>query len=163
MRSSRPYLPLARSLARRYRRGIEPLEDLEQVACLGLVKAVEGFDPSRGTVFSSFAVPTMTGALKRHFRDCGWSVRVPRDLQELAMRVQRIHDDVSAATGAIPTAAAIAKQASIGVEEVLEARVAYQAPPRRLARPASPLGRRRGAGFATRHAGRRGRRAGASL
>ena len=121
------YLKLARSLARRYRRGGEPLEDVEQVACLALVKAVEGFDPSRGTAFSSFAVPTITGALKRHFRDCGWSVRVPRDLQELALRVQRIHDDISAATGAVPTAAAIAKQAGVSVEDVLEAREAYRA------------------------------------
>ena len=78
------YLPLARSLARRYRRGAEPLEDLEQVASLALVKAVEGFDPARDVAFSSYAVPSITGALKRHYRDYGWSVRVPRDLQELA-------------------------------------------------------------------------------
>ena len=79
------FLPLARSLARRYGAGAEPLEDLEQVAALALVKAVDGFDPARGTAFSSYAVPCIAGAIKRHFRDYGWSVRVPRELQELAM------------------------------------------------------------------------------
>src|SRR5512133_3635990 len=70
------FLPLARSLARRYQRGPEPPEDLEQVASLALVRAVESFDPTRDLAFSSYAVPTITGALKRHFRDLGWSVRV---------------------------------------------------------------------------------------
>ena len=121
------YLPLARSLARRYRRGAEPLEDLEQVASLALIKAVEGFDPSREVAFSSYAVPTITGALKRHYRDCGWAVRVPRDLQELAMRVQRFNEAALASSGTSPTAAQIAQQAGISVEEVIEAREAYQA------------------------------------
>ncbi len=75
------FMPLARSLARRYHRGEEPLEDLEQVAALGLLKAIKGFDPDRGTAFASFAVPTIVGELRRHFRDKGWAVRVPRDLQ----------------------------------------------------------------------------------
>jgi RNA polymerase sigma-B factor len=121
------FLPLARRLARRYQRGIEPLEDLEQVACLGLVGAVDAFDPSRHTAFSSFAVPTITGPLKRHYRDCGWSVHVPRKLQELAQRVQRITDDLTADSGFSPTAAQIAEQAGITIEQVLEAREAYQA------------------------------------
>jgi RNA polymerase sigma-B factor len=121
------HLPLARSLARRYRRGTEPLEDLEQVACMALVKAVEGFDPSRGLAFSSYAVPTISGALKRHYRDYGWSVRVPRELQELAMRIQRINETASAATGTSPTAAEIAQYAGITVEQVVEAREAHQA------------------------------------
>ncbi len=121
------FLPLARNLARRYQRGAEPLEDLEQVACLALVRAVDGFDPSRHTAFSSFAVPSITGGLKRHFRDCGWSVHVPRELQERAQRVQRIHDDVLAESGSSPTAAQIAEQAGITSEQVLEAREAYQA------------------------------------
>ena len=121
------FLPLARSLARRYRRGAEPLEDLEQVASLALVKAVEGFDPSRDVAFSSYAVPTITGALKRHYRDHGWSVRVPRDLQELALRIQRFNEAASAATGDSPTAAQIARHAGISVEDVIEAREAYQA------------------------------------
>ena len=121
------FLPLARSLARRYRRGAEPLEDLEQVASLALVRAVEGFDPSRDVAFSSYAVPTITGALKRHYRDHGWSVRVPRELQELAMRIQRFNETASAATGVSPSAAEIARHAGVSVEQVIEAREAYQA------------------------------------
>ena len=87
------FMPLARSLARRYRRGPEPLEDLEQVASLALLRAVEGFDPSRGVAFSSYAVPSISGALKRHYRDCGWSVRMPRELQDLALRIDRFNED----------------------------------------------------------------------
>jgi RNA polymerase sigma-B factor len=123
------FLPLARSLARRYRGGTEPLEDLEQVACLALVRAVDGFDPSRGTAFTSYAVPSIAGALKRHFRDNGWSVRVPRDLQELALRVERLKDELMAETGHSPTAVQIAVRAGkgIGVEDVLEARDAFRA------------------------------------
>jgi RNA polymerase sigma-B factor len=121
------FLPLARSLARRYRRGAEPLEDLEQVASLALITAVEGFDASRGVAFSSYAVPSITGALKRHYRDHGWSVRVPRELQELAMRIQRFNEAASAATGDSPTAAQVAQLAGVSVEEVIEAREAYQA------------------------------------
>jgi RNA polymerase sigma-B factor len=121
------FLPLARSLARRYQRGPEPLEDLEQVASLALVRAVESFDPSRDLAFSSYAVPTITGALKRHYRDHGWAVRVPRDLQELAMRIQRFNEAASATTGASPTASQIAQEAGISVEDVIEAREAYQA------------------------------------
>ena len=147
------YLPLARSLARRYRRGAEPLEDLEQVASLALVKAVEGFDPAREVAFSSYAVPTITGALKRHYRDYGWSVRVPRDLQELAMRIQRFNESASATTGTSPTAAQIAEHAGISVEDVIEAREASQAFACRLPRPAGPLERRRGARVAARHDG----------
>jgi len=123
------FLPLARSLARRYRGGTEPLEDLEQVACLALVRAVDGFDPSRGTAFTSYAVPSIAGAIKRHFRDNGWSVRVPRDLQELALRVERLNDELIAETGHSPTAKQIAERAGSGisVEEVLEAREAFRA------------------------------------
>jgi RNA polymerase sigma-B factor len=121
------FMPLARSLARRYRRGAEPLEDLEQVACLALVRAVEGFDPSRESAFSSYAVPSITGALKRHYRDCGWSVRMPRDLQELALRIERFNEDAWATTGAAPTPAEIAERAGVSVEQVVEAREAHQA------------------------------------
>jgi RNA polymerase sigma-B factor len=120
------YLPLARSLARRYRRSSEPLEDLEQVACLALVKAVDGFDPTRDTAFSSYAVPSIAGAIKRHFRDFGWSLRMPRDLQELALRVERVSEELSSPTGAAPTASDIAQHVGAGVEEVLEAREAYR-------------------------------------
>ena len=121
------YLPLARSLARRYRGGPEPLEDLEQVACLALVKAVDGFDPTRETAFSSYAVPSILGAIKRHFRDYGWSLRMPRELQELALRVQRLDEDMAGAAGTPPTAVEIARCAGVSVEDVLEAREAYRA------------------------------------
>jgi RNA polymerase sigma-B factor len=121
------FMPLARSLARRYRRGPEPLEDLEQVASLALLRAVEGFDPTRDLAFSSYAVPSIAGALKRHYRDCGWSVRMPRDLQELALRIERFNDDAWAANGAAPTATQIADRAGVSVEAVIEAREAHQA------------------------------------
>ena len=97
------FLPLARQLARRYQRGGEQLDDLIQVASLGLLKAIDRFDPERETAFSSFAVPTILGELKRHFRDKGWSVRVPRDLQEMAVRVDRIADEMSRELGRAPT------------------------------------------------------------
>ena len=121
------FLPLAHSLARRARRGTEPLEDLEQVACLALVKAVDAFDASREIAFTSYAVPCITGALKRHFRDRGWSVRVPRQLQELALRVERVHEELFTAAGTPPTPAQIAVLAGVEVEDVLEARAAYRA------------------------------------
>jgi RNA polymerase sigma-B factor len=121
------YLALSRSLARRFASGGEPLEDLEQVAALALVKAVDGFDPDRGTAFSSYAVPCIAGAIKRHFRDCGWSVRVPRELQERAMRVHQLESELSGALGEAPTVGELAEATSLGAEEVLEARVAYRA------------------------------------
>ena len=121
------FMPLARSLARRYHRGEEPLEDLEQVAALGLLKAIKGFDPDRGSAFASFAVPTIVGELRRHFRDKGWAVRVPRDLQELALAVQRKADQVSTEIGRPPTAVELAAKMGRDVEDVLEAREALRA------------------------------------
>jgi RNA polymerase sigma-B factor len=121
------YLPLARSLARRYVRGGEPLDDLEQVASLALIKAVDGYDGERGTAFSSYAVPSIVGALKRHYRDSGWSVRPPRELQERALQVRRLNDELAAATGSPPTAAQLAEHAGLDVETVLEAWEAYRA------------------------------------
>ena len=120
-------MPLARSLARRYRRGPEPLEDLEQVASLALLRAVEGFDPSRGLAFSSYAVPSIAGALKRHYRDYGWSVRMQRDVQELALRIQHLNEDAWVTARGAPTAAQIAQRAGVSVEAVIEAREAHQA------------------------------------
>ena len=118
------FLPLARQLARRYGRGDEPMDDLVQVASLGLLKAIDRFDPARETAFSSFAVPTILGELKRHFRDKGWCVRVPRDLQELAIKVDRVTEEMSRTLGRVPTPAEIAEQTGDSVERVLEAREA---------------------------------------
>jgi RNA polymerase sigma-B factor len=121
------FLPLARQLARRYQRGGEQLDDLVQVASLGLLKAIDRFDPARETAFSSFAVPTILGELKRHFRDKGWSVRVPRDLQELAVKVDRVADEMSRELGRAPTPAEIAERTGSSLEQVLEAREASAA------------------------------------
>jgi RNA polymerase sigma-B factor len=115
------YLPLARRLARRYQRTEEPLEDLVQVASLGLLKAVDRFDSSRDVVFSSYAVPTILGELKRHFRDRTWSVRVPRDLQELALRVDRAVTQLSVGKRHSPSVGEIAETVGASEEQVLEA------------------------------------------
>jgi RNA polymerase sigma-B factor len=121
------FLPLARQLARRYQRGSEHLDDLVQVASLGLLKAIDRFDPARETAFSSFAVPTILGELKRHFRDKGWAVRVPRDLQELAVKVERVADEMSRELGRAPTTIEIAERIDATDEQVLEAREASAA------------------------------------
>jgi RNA polymerase sigma-B factor len=115
------YLPLARRLARRYQRAEEPLEDLVQVASLGLIKAIDRFDPERKVVFSSYAVPTVLGELKRHFRDHTWSVRVPRDLQELALRVDRTVTRLSLGKRRSPSVSEIAQAVEATEEQVLEA------------------------------------------
>jgi RNA polymerase sigma-B factor len=124
------YLPLARRLARRYARAEEPLDDLVQVASLGLVKAVDRFDVSRKVVFSSFAVPTILGEIRRHFRDRTWSVRVPRDLQELALRVDRAVTQLSVGKSRSPSVGEIAEVVGATREQVLdamEASAAYRA------------------------------------
>jgi RNA polymerase sigma-B factor len=115
------FLPLARQLAARYQRAGEPFDDVFQVACFGLVKAVDRFEPDRGVAFSSYAVPTITGEIKRHFRDKAWAVRVPRDLQELALRVERVTGDRTRDLGRRPTVEEVAAAMGIAVEEVLEA------------------------------------------
>jgi RNA polymerase sigma-B factor len=121
------FLPLARQLARRYQHGGEQLDDLVQVASLGLLKAIDRFDPSRETAFSSFAVPTILGELKRHFRDKGWAVRVPRDLQELAVRVDRVTEELARDLSRAPSVAEIAESIGTTAEQVLEAREASAA------------------------------------
>ncbi len=121
------FLPLATQLARRYRRSAEPLEDLVQVASVGLLKAIDRFDPERGTAFSSFAVPTIAGELKRYFRDKGWAIRVPRDLQELAQRVDRTTDRLTHELSRAPTVSEIADDLGITLEQVLDAREAAAA------------------------------------
>jgi RNA polymerase sigma-B factor len=121
------FLPLARSLARRYRRSSEPLEDLEQVASLGLVKAIDRFDLSRETAFSSYLVPTVLGELKRYFRDCGWATHVPRRMQERVMRITNIADKLASQRGRSPSVAEIALETDHSAEEVLEAMEAMHA------------------------------------
>jgi len=124
------FMPLARQLARRYQRGNEPLEDLVQVASLGLVKAIDRYDLSRGTAFSSYAVPTILGELKRYFRDVGWAVHVPRGMQERIMRVNSTVDVMSRRLGRSPTPAEVAADINLPAEQVLEAMeasVAYEA------------------------------------
>jgi RNA polymerase sigma-B factor len=103
-------------------RGGAELDDLSQVASIGLLKAIDRFDPSRGTSFASFAVPTIAGELKRHYRDRGWAMHVPRDLQELALRVERVARELEHGLGDPPTAAQIAERAGATVDEVLEGR-----------------------------------------
>jgi RNA polymerase sigma-B factor len=115
------FLPLARQLARRYERQDEPLDDLLQVASMGLVKAIDRFDPSRGNAFSSFAVPTIIGELKRYFRDVGWAVHVPRGMQERALEVNRALSELSRTLGRSPTPAELAEFTDFSHEEVLEA------------------------------------------
>jgi RNA polymerase sigma-B factor len=118
------YLPLAHHLARRYRNSENHADDLAQVASIGLLNALERFDPDRGIAFSSFAVPTILGELKRYFRDKGWAVRVPRALQELALDVERVSEELEGACGRAPLVGEIATRLGVTVEEVLEARIA---------------------------------------
>ena len=99
----RRFMPLARSLARRYDRSSEPFEDLLQVASLGLLKALDRFDPERGHPFASFAVPTILGEMRRYFRDSGWSVHVPRGAQERALKVRDAQERLANERGRAPT------------------------------------------------------------
>ena len=114
-------MPLARTLAARYARTQEPVEDLFQVASLGLVKAADRYDPDRGAAFSSYALPTILGELKRHFRDKGRSIHLPRGLQELVLRVQSAEEQLSSKTGRSPTVLEIAEHLQLDTESVLEA------------------------------------------
>jgi RNA polymerase sigma-B factor len=115
------FLPLARQLASRYRHTGESLEDLVQVASLGLLKAIDRYDPDRGEGFARYAVPTMLGELKRHFRDKGWSMHVPRATQELALRVSEALGALPAKLGRAARPRDVAAEVGASVEEVLEA------------------------------------------
>jgi RNA polymerase sigma-B factor len=125
--------PLARSVARRYHARGEPIEDLTQVAMVGLLKAIDRFDPERGFAFSSYAMPTMLGELKRYFRDSGWAVHVPRGVKERAVELARTTDELSSQLGRSPSLTELAKAMSITEEQTLEAIEAYHA------RHATPL------------------------
>jgi RNA polymerase sigma-B factor len=115
------HAPLAHFLARRFANRGEPVDDLVQVALVGLLKAVERFDPERGLQFSTFATPTILGELKRHFRDRGWAVRVPRRVQELHLQLGRIVAALGQEYGRSPTPAEVADRAGVSEEDVLEA------------------------------------------
>jgi len=126
----RRFLPLAQRLARRYDGGGEPLEDLVQVAGLALVKAVDRFDAERGTPFVGYAVPTIIGELKRHFRDCSWAAHVPRGMQERILSIGHAVAGLSGELGRSPTTAQIAAETGLSSEKVLEgleAATAYDA------------------------------------
>src|SRR2546429_7050740 len=121
------HLGLAEYLARRFDNRGEHVDDLVQVASVGLLKAVERFDPGRGLEFSTFATPTIVGELKRHFRDKGWAVRVPRRVQELHLRMGTVVNALSQELGRSPTIPEIAQRAEGSVDEVLEAMEAGRA------------------------------------
>jgi len=114
-------LPMARHLARRYTGRGEPLDDLTQVAAVALIKAVDRYDPSRQVAFASYAVPTIIGALKRHFRDTAWGMRVPRRIQELTLEIAAATADLSQRLGRSPTTADLADHLHIPVDDVVVA------------------------------------------
>jgi RNA polymerase sigma-B factor len=146
------FMPLARSLASRYLRRDEPFDDIFQVACLGLLKAIDGFDTARGRAFSSYAVPTIVGEIKRHYRDRTWVVHVPRDLQDLTLAVDRTLQQLERELLRKPTVTEIADKLKLSDEDVLEALQASRAhrvgsldaPVRDEEDPASTVGERIG-------------------
>jgi RNA polymerase sigma-B factor len=115
------YMSLVRSLARRYSYRGEQLEDLVQIGAIGLIKAIDRFDVNRGVELTTYATPNIIGEIKRHFRDRGWSVRVPRGLQELNIQLSRLIEELTVELGRSPTIAELAKSAEVSEEEVLEA------------------------------------------
>jgi RNA polymerase sigma-B factor len=117
----RRFLPLARSLASRYRQPGEPLDDLLQVAGIGLLKAIDRYDPERGVKFTSYAAPSIAGELKRHFRDRGWSIQVHRSDQERALAVTACGERLSSRLGRSPSPREIAAESELSLEEVLHA------------------------------------------
>jgi len=114
-------MPLVRALASRYAGRGEPLEDLVQVGSLGLIKAVDRFDVDRGVEFSSYAVPTIVGEIRRHFRDKAWAMHVPRRLKELSVRLSRVLDELTTELGRSPTVAELAEATGVEEEDVIDA------------------------------------------
>lgn len=121
------YTPFATSLARRFARRGEPFDDLRQVALVGLLKAVDGYDPGRGREFTAYAKPTILGELRRHFRDRTWAVTVPRRHKELRLALNAAGDDLTQRLGRSPSVAELAAHLGVGVEDVLQALEAAQA------------------------------------
>src|SRR5437762_6976742 len=115
------YMSLVRSLARRYAYRGEQLDDLVQIGAIGLIKAIDRFDLNRGVELTTYATPNTIGEIKRHFRDRGWSVRVPRGLQELNIQLSRLLEELTVQLGRSPTIPELAKAAGVTDEEVLEA------------------------------------------
>jgi RNA polymerase sigma-B factor len=115
------YMSLVRSLARRYSYRGEQLEDLVQIGAIGLIKAIDRFDVNRGVELTTYATPNIIGEIKRHFRDRGWAVRVPRGLQELNIQLSRLIEELTVSNGRSPTIPELAKAAGVTDEEVLEA------------------------------------------
>ena len=115
------YMSLVRSLARRYSYRGEQLEDLVQIGAIGLIKAIDRFDVNRGVELTTYATPNIIGEIKRHFRDRGWAVRVPRGLQELNIQLSRLIEQLTVQNGRSPTIPELAKAAGVTDEEVLEA------------------------------------------
>jgi len=113
------FLPLARGLARRYRRGTEPLDDLVQVASIGLLNAIERFDPERGREFTAYAIPTIVGELKRYYRDYGWAMKVPRGDKDRVVALNRSIEVLSTRDGRSPTPQQLAEHAAMTLEDVL--------------------------------------------
>jgi len=135
------YLPLVRHLARRYAHASEPLDDVVQAGSIGLLNAIDRYDPAAGTAFSSYAVPTILGEMRRHFRDRTWSVRVPRSLKELGAAGRDTAVEFERGAGRSPTAAELAAALGTDVERLLEARLAAAAQyPDSLDRPLGPEG-----------------------
>lgn len=116
----RLHLPLVEHCARRFRNRGEPLEDLVQVGTIGLIKAVDRFETDRGVEFSTYATPTIIGEIKRHFRDKGWAIRVPRRLQELRMQITAVTAELTHTLGRSPTPGEVAERLGTSVEAVLE-------------------------------------------
>jgi len=115
------YMSLVRSLARRYSYRGEQLDDLVQIGAIGLIKAIDRFDLSRGVELTTYATPNIIGEIKRHFRDRGWSVRVPRGLQELNVQLSKLVEQLTVQLARSPTIPELAKAAGVEEEEVLEA------------------------------------------
>jgi RNA polymerase sigma-B factor len=120
------FMPLVRSLARRYGRSSEPFEDLLQVASLGLLKALDRYDADRGHAFASFAVPTILGEMRRYFRDSGWAVHVPRGAQERALKVRDAQERMANERGRAPTVNQLAEYLEFDTEDVIDALQALQ-------------------------------------
>ena len=115
------HLNLVRFLASKFKNRGEPLDDLVQVGTIGLIKAIDRFDPERGLEFTTYATPTILGEIKRHFRDKGWSIRVPRRLQELSAKVNQATDELTKELQRTPSTEEVASKLGVTVEEVLEA------------------------------------------